>query len=102
MMRPVFVSEKEDPWLGVDEENIAEIEFDLYPNPTSGEIWISLIGHSGQMQIELLDLQGRKLKEFNSFNGNLNLVELSDGFYLLRVSDPRTGASGIRRFVIQH
>ncbi len=102
MMRPVFISEKDDPWLGIDDEQIAEIEFELYPNPTSGEIWISLNGQTGQMQIELLDLQGRKLREFTNINGNMNLGDLRDGVYLLKVSDPIKGASGIRRIVIQH
>ena len=101
-MRPVFVSEKEDPWLGVDDGVISELEFNLYPNPTNGEVWISSKGQTGQLQIELLDIQGRKIKEFNSFSGNLNLGELNDGLYLLRVSDPRTGAIGIQRIVIQH
>lgn len=101
MMRPVFVSEKEDPWLGTEENSITQLELDLYPNPSDGIVRLGLEGLSGPIEVQLLDLQGRLVASFMSLDGVLDLSNMSEGLYLLRVTDQRSGASGVQRLVLQ-
>lgn len=102
MMRPVFISEKEDPWLGTEENAITELDFIIHPNPSNGQVFLSLEGQIGSLQVELLDIQGRMIQDFTSVQGTVDLSSMSDGLYLLRVINPRSGASGVRRLLLQH
>lgn len=60
-------------------------EMQLYPNPTSGLVYITLPG-IGDVQWKLLDISGRQVQQGN-FQGNyaeLNFPELVSGIYILQ------------------
>ncbi|TND08640.1 MAG: hypothetical protein FD123_2144 [Bacteroidetes bacterium] len=59
--------------------------FTLYPNPASGEVFVSTTGASEQ--IDVLDMVGRTVSSVKTSNRNtrLDLAHLSAGVYLVRV-----------------
>ena len=77
----------------------------IYPNPTVGEIFVmSPYVSSGSLQITITDVAGKK-----TFNDKLIIdnnitkfnVDLSDGVYLLRLTNILDGESTIHKLVIQ-
>jgi PKD repeat protein len=70
---------------------IRNLDFDVYPTPTTGELFIRPY-FSGKIEIQLVDLTGMKVYETSSFVQageplKLDIRHLSSGFYLLRVSN---------------
>jgi hypothetical protein len=68
-------------------EYLPENSFNLYPNPSDGNVIInSQIDGSKNVTISLFDLQGNELKTFenNSFPFEMNLSELPNGSYLIK------------------
>ena len=53
----------------------------IYPNPTKDIIYLK----TNINKIEIFDFFGRKIIEFNSPNGQIDLSELKDSIYLLRL-----------------
>jgi hypothetical protein len=79
-----FLNISVDPCVGIDASSTAR--FEVYPNPTSGEI---MIGNSASVTVELADLTGKiLLRETNT--GKLNISHLPAGVYYLKI----TSASG--------
>lgn len=73
---------------GVHEHQLADY-FSIYPNPTNGVVNVSYFGNeNAQMNIEVLDLNGRAVKAFttNAYSYTLDLSELPAGVYALRFS----------------
>ncbi|MGB1032214.1 MAG: T9SS type A sorting domain-containing protein, partial [Flavobacteriales bacterium] len=70
-------------------ENTA-LEINMYPNPANDLVRIST-GKVGQMNITLLDLTGKLILDQSTYMGvegtELNLSDLADGTYLVRISD---------------
>ena len=71
---------------GIDESEI-EAQMSLYPNPTYGKVTIS---GADVQRVEVLDIVGRKVAEFEATNV-LNISNLSEGAYTLRI----TTANGV-------
>ena len=74
--------------VGVDEFN--DSNWTLYPNPSDGNIFLSYSGLSNQVQIRILDIEGRSILESRTFvqSGEvlrLNETKLSQGSYFLQV-----------------
>ncbi|WP_299122520.1 T9SS type A sorting domain-containing protein [uncultured Winogradskyella sp.] len=62
----------------------------LYPNPTSSDLTIEgLVSHS---KISIYDVNGRKLKAFNSQNSkvSLNISEFNSGLYFVEINSNET------------
>jgi hypothetical protein len=61
----------------------------VYPNPTTGLLFISVEGEAGPMQIEVIDIRGQMiLKEDILHPGNPHITDLgnlAEGIYLVRV-----------------
>jgi len=77
------------PLVGLSEGSPSDqIDLDLYPNPTTGNVTIDLTEIEGVNQISLIDMMGR-LVYSHSYNGAQSIVlpvsELSSGIYLVRV-----------------
>ena len=78
---------------GCDYLNLQELYFDgmdVYPNPTTGMIYISNNGSEEVYNIELTDLNGKVISTYNNaINGTetteVSLEALETGFYLIRV-----------------
>lgn len=56
----------------------------IYPNPTNGEVYLEL-PTADNYQIELLDLTGRTLRQWQGQPQRLSLEELPSAWYLLRI-----------------
>ncbi len=57
----------------------------VYPNPTSGMIYID--GFQDEFTYEVFTLQGSKITSGRSNNTGINLASLSQGLYILKVSN---------------
>ncbi len=61
--------------------------FQLYPNPTNGEVLISYFGKwSSEMSMEIIDIAGRTVmaKQVNVYNYSIDLGTLPSGIYTIR------------------
>ncbi|KGO89709.1 T9SS-dependent M36 family metallopeptidase [Flavobacterium suncheonense] len=62
----------------------------VYPNPTQGQLNIAIHNYSGKLNIQVFDLNGRKVfnQEVNDFNAQraINLSNLQTGMYLIKVN----------------
>jgi len=92
------VGEVED---GVDETRIA---FGMFPNPTTGEVTLTVAGFHSGVTVQIMDGAGRVVwaEQNVALQGNtvLNLAGLSSGTYNVMLSDER-GVS-VKRLAIQH
>jgi hypothetical protein len=91
----------------MDEEPITEntLVVSLYPNPTTGLIYLSLDTlPDDYFFIEVYDLLGKKVFEFQGVNmyGNfsINLTDQPNGLYLVKVFTDR-GDQYVRRLMIR-
>lgn len=61
----------------------------VFPNPTNGILNISIAKYSGKLNIELFDINGRKVyqQKMDDFNAekSINLNSLQSGIYLLKI-----------------
>jgi endonuclease I len=70
-----------DQQLSVSEFDITKIH--VFPNPTTSRIFIK--GLQSETKIEVLSIEGRKIKTFNLQNDAYIDLELSTGIYLLHL-----------------
>lgn len=75
--------------VGVEERSQAPL-LNVFPNPSNGDLYITLRGSSGQARVQLLALDGRcVIDQRANLNGSALLVDgfasLAAGTYLLRV-----------------
>ena len=71
-------------------EDVAFASFNLYPNPTANNIFITNTGSSEVFNYEVLDINGRViLKADQAINGSttteLDLSKVNVGVYMIRV-----------------
>jgi hypothetical protein len=63
--------------------------FQVYPNPTNGLLNLRIANYSGDLNIQLVDLNGRIIKEVKDANFNaettLDLNQVQAGVYLVKV-----------------
>ncbi len=70
-------------------KEITTTQFNLFPNPTSGKINISLAEPTGSLEIKLADMNGRIIKNEKMNNTNsyqLNVADLAAGMYFVTVN----------------
>ena len=67
----------------------APVRVNVYPNPTSGRLWLEYSGESQVNVCRLYDLQGRLLKQIylREKSTELDLTDYAPGCYLLQLSD---------------
>ena len=75
------VGEVWDQELSISEFNTTQIQ--VFPNPTSNRIFIR--GLQNETKIEVLSIEGRKIKTFSLRNDDYIDLELSSGIYLLNL-----------------
>jgi|GEM_PF-2970983 len=76
--------EGEDTVMGtVDVINSTKIS--IYPNPVAESFGIKMENPQDIIQVELMDLTGKKVKSFGNQFENLNVSGLTKGVYLLKV-----------------
>jgi hypothetical protein len=80
------------PGLGLDESEVTTLEASVAPNPASDVTMVNFFNPSaGLVQFELYSLQGQLVQRQSEHFGNgaqqveLDLQDVSQGFYLLRI-----------------
>lgn len=71
-------------------------EISLYPNPASDFLSIKNLSDKEILKIELLNLSGQELREYNTDHNYISLSGLNDGMYILRVIDQENNVSNHR------
>ncbi|WP_179345594.1 endonuclease [Winogradskyella ursingii] len=85
-----------DTWmqsLSIEDETLSEIT--IYPNPTSGRIYIR--GLKSENTAELFSIDGKLLKRYNAVEDYLDL-DLTTGIYLLKLNNGN--GSAVKKIVI--
>jgi len=73
--------------------------FDLFPNPATGEVTVK---GEGLNRVEIYDLQGRKLNEYNNIENSLKVINLNryeNGVYFVKIYS-KDNQTAIKRLVI--
>jgi len=72
--------------LDVNDQNI-ENNFSIYPNPSTGKIFLNNTGNLSLEKIEIYAVNGKKLKEFTNLSNkkHLALESFSAGLYYLKL-----------------
>lgn len=64
----------------------SEIEWTIYPNPASDELFIQLPVNGSFQNMSITDLSGRTVKAFSSLETQIDINELRSGSYILLLS----------------
>lgn len=74
----------------------------LYPNPSSdGKVKVMFEDVSGAHDVLLTDMNGRLIKQWTAVtNNNIEINNLTDGLYSLRVINRETGEQTVQKIVI--
>jgi hypothetical protein len=99
MIRPIFGNPYD--WVsGI--EDINEGALALYPNPTTGLLYLksTKLGQFRSAEISVYDLSGRSVFSQVGYLGSLNLSKLNGGTYVLHIID-ENGISFTERVVVQ-
>lgn len=98
MIRPVVGDPYE--WVGVSESQ--KIDLVLYPNPTTGMVYLQ--GLDAQQlrktNIQVLDIAGREVHSQHGYTNGIDLATLNAGTYLVNVQVPN-GDRITKRIVLQ-
>ena len=82
--------------LSINDNNL---HISIYPNPVS-DGFINLVNHSNEpLDIEVFDLNGRKVISQKSVFDSIDVSVLSEGIYSLKLS--RNGRSYIKKLIIK-
>ena len=78
----------DNPTLGIEK---LEVEaFELYPNPTSDQLWIESDASNAEGTLNIVDVQGRILSQMDWKSGKTLMIptnDLPNGVYYLRIQE---------------
>jgi hypothetical protein len=74
----------------------------VYPNPThDGTINVMMEDQNASRNIMVSDMMGRVIRTFNNVTGNtLQITNLADGFYTLRIFNETTATTTVEKIVV--
>ena len=81
-----------DPFL---EQNIT-----IFPNPTSGDVQIKTSNLVGALNYEVYNLLGQVLKSDTLVNDSINLSNLSDNIYFVRMTEIDSNKSLVKKIIV--
>ncbi len=95
-----FVTKLPEIVKPVSVKQVGQLNYQLYPNPTDAELFISL--DNGQYRFQLYDLSGKLLREEAFIGGlkKLDVSELNSGMYFYKLKD-NIGQTGQGSVVIK-
>ena len=69
------------------EDNLFQNSISIYPNPTSGKVYLNSNKEFDISSVEIFDLNGRNLRSYQELGGRdfLVLHDIKSGVYLLRM-----------------
>ena len=87
--------------LGNDSFEVNEVSFDLYPNPTSGELNISFSSNYiiENSDLEIYDVLGKRVytQSVSDFETKVNVRNLESGMYLIKIKN--ANGAHTKRFI---
>jgi hypothetical protein len=78
-------SEKSEVFTFVGIKAVQTLSFSIFPNPATGHVTIT---GAGLNKVEIIDIQGRKLAEYNNIKETLQITDLKkyeSGIYLIKM-----------------
>jgi len=104
MIRPVMGNEK-TAWVGMENQNVSEIQAQIYPNPINGgKLHIDLDGISqskkSKFQLQMYSITGQ-LVFSEKYSDEIDVEYLAKGMYFVRISSPERGVVITKKIVIQ-
>jgi hypothetical protein len=97
MIRPVFGADLN--WSSVN-ENINQINFEIFPNPAKDILNISSSFDLKKAEIIITDITGRKVPVKRIYNDQINVASLPAGIYFLRIKDSKNNYSLTKKFIV--
>ena len=96
----VFVDDVQEPTvltctfkiLGIYDPEAANVRMKLQPNPATSNVFITLKGVTGMVDMALIDMSGRVVNtsRFNAENGaSINVSNLAKGAYFVRITNDK-------------
>ena len=91
--------------FGIISDKIADAEFQVYPNPVDGQLFIKSLKRSENLSISMLDSKGM-IMEKHQFDLDqnesfpINVSTFADGIYFLKLLDNEKSIN--RKIIIQH
>jgi len=85
--------------LAVNDEFL-EANITVYPNPTSGELQIKTSGLVGDLSYQIFNVLGQVLKTDDINNNSINISNLSDNIYFVKVTEISTKKSLVKKVVL--
>lgn len=83
-------------------EKTEDFNLNVYPNPNNGSFYVEMIGYTGKVEIEIMDLSGKRVYQetTGSMQGMAKSFDLNltSGIYLLKLNGPQLNET--RRVVI--
>ncbi|MBA3648254.1 MAG: T9SS type A sorting domain-containing protein [Chitinophagales bacterium] len=97
MMRPYFGNDI--PFgVGIDETHKEYAEYKIFPNPVSDKLSI-INTENAPLVAEVMDYSGKILIREKENSSSLDVHALLPGFYLIKITDLRTGESTVEKFI---
>jgi len=74
----------------------------IYPNPSNdGKVNVIFEDVNSVRNVSLMDMNGRLLKQWkNVSNNNIQIDNLTPGFYTVRIENPETGEQALEKIVV--
>ncbi len=79
--------------------NMEVSSYSISPNPSTGIVTITN-GRAGVQEIQVFDVAGRIVHQLSTSDTEIDLSDLNNGLYFLRIKDETTGKIGIARLII--
>ena len=73
----------------------------LFPNPASSVVTVTVSGFDGEVEVQIVDMNGRAVSDFRTQNSELTLdvSELAQGAYFVRVTGDKSTA--VRKLIVR-
>ncbi len=99
MIRPLLGSVI-PPLVSVSENNVSDLDIQFYPNPAKDFIKWS-VNTNETYSISLTDISGRRVLEFDSSSGLIDIREIPSGLYFINVQDKNGQKIKSEKIIIQ-
>ena len=74
----------------------------VFPNPSAGNVTISRTSDDKKMNIQIIDLSGKVVKEYNNISESYYKFNITQpGVYTIKMTYPETGEQSVQRVVVQ-
>jgi len=100
MLRPVFGT-TQDPHVSINEEYLPD-DFVVYPNPTANTIYFkNNNSNNASYHVQLIDVYGKVILQTEaSISNKIDVTHISNGIYIVRLTNNITNKSALKKVII--